>query len=149
MNAVSLVQSLMVLSSEAAADDAGLVSSLFAAYQKGGWGMYPITVCLLFLLAILVDRITVLFFRASINKAAFMHGLKRYIFEGNLDKAISYVAGQKKTPLTAIVKAGLVNVPRGEAEVQAAMDEAALRENPKIEARTGYWASCMATQARS
>lgn len=140
MNAVSLVQSVMILSSDAAADDGGLVSSLFAAYQKGGWGMYPITICLLFLLAILIDRINVLFFRASINKAAFMHGLKRYIFEGNLDKAISYVAGQKKTPLTSIVKAGLVNVPRGEAEVQAAMDEAALRENPKIEARTGYLA---------
>ena len=33
-----------------------------------------------------------------------------------------------------------MNVPKGEAEVQAAMDEAALRENPKLETRTGYLA---------
>ncbi|MFN7132511.1 MAG: MotA/TolQ/ExbB proton channel family protein, partial [Myxococcales bacterium] len=42
--------------------------------------------------------------------------------------------------LTQVVKAGLMNVPKGEGEVQAAMDEAALRENPKLEARTGYLA---------
>ena len=43
-------------------------------------------------------------------------------------------------PLTSVVKAGLINVPKGEEDVQAAMDEAAMRELPKLEARTGYLA---------
>lgn len=139
MNVLSLVQSTMLLASEVG-EDAGLFANLATRYKEGGWGMYPITLCLVFLLAILGDRVYMLFFKANINKDAFMRGLKRYIYAGDLDKAISFVAGQKSTPLTQVVKAGLMNVPRGEAEVQAAMDEAALRENPKIEARTGYLA---------
>ena len=109
-------------------------------WDGGGKGMYPIAVCLVFALAIVVDRIQVLFFKASIDKEQFLKGLKTHIFNGDLDKAISYTAGQKATPLTNIVKAGLINVPKGEAEVQAAMDEASLRELPRIEKRTGYLA---------
>jgi biopolymer transport protein ExbB/TolQ len=90
--------------------------------------------------AIVVERVLVLFFKASINKDAFLRGLKKHIYSGDLDKAINYVAGQKPTPLTNVIKAGLMNVPKGEEEVQAALDEAALRETPKIEARSGYLA---------
>lgn len=114
--------------------------SLAKAFQDGGIGMYPIAVMSVFSIAVLADRIIALYFRDSINKEAFMRGLKKYIYAGDLDKAISYVASQKKTPLTAVVKAGLINVPKGEDEVQAAMDEASLRESPKIEKRTGYLA---------
>jgi biopolymer transport protein ExbB/TolQ len=39
-----------------------------------------------------------------------------------------------------VIKAGLMNVPKGEEEVQAALDEASLRETPQLEARTGYLA---------
>ena len=81
-----------------------------------------------------------LFFSAPINKDGFLRGLKKHIYAGDLDKAINYVAGQKPTPLTNVVKAGLMNVPKGEDEVQAALDEASLRETPKLEARTGYLA---------
>ena len=38
------------------------------------------------------------------------------------------------------MKAGLLNIPKGDEEVQAALDEASLREAPKLEARTGYLA---------
>src|SRR5260370_34177071 len=109
-------------------------------WDGGGKGMYPIAVCSVFAVAIVIDRIQVLFFSASIDKEQFLRGLKTHIFNGDLDKAISYTAGQKNTPLTNIVKAGLINVPKGEAEVQAAMDEASLREMPRIEKRTGYLA---------
>jgi biopolymer transport protein ExbB/TolQ len=43
-------------------------------------------------------------------------------------------------PLARIVQAGLVKVNRPDEEVQAAMDEAALREVPRIAKRTGYLA---------
>jgi biopolymer transport protein ExbB/TolQ len=33
-----------------------------------------------------------------------------------------------------------MNVPKGEEEVQAALDEASIRETPRLEARTGYLA---------
>ena len=109
-------------------------------WEGGSYGMYPIALCMVFAIAVIVDRVQVLFFSANIDKDQFLKGLKTHIFNGDLDKAISYTAGQKSTPLTNIVKAGLINVPKGEAEVQAAMDEASLREMPRIEKRTGYLA---------
>ena len=120
--------------------ETGLIGTIAKRYNDGGWGMYPITICAIFFLAIVIDRAYMLFGKAAINKDAFMRGLKKHIYAGDLEKAISYTAGQKQTPLTSVIKAGLMNVPKGEAEVQAAMDEATLRETPKVERRTGYLA---------
>ena len=117
-----------------------LFGSLAKAYHDGGFGMHPILVSLVFVLGVLIDRIRVLYFAANIDKDAFLRGLKKHIYSGDLDKAISFTASQKKTPLTSVIKAGLINVPKGEADVQAAMDEATLRESPRIERRTGYLA---------
>jgi len=117
-----------------------IFSGLVDGWHKGGTGMYPIALAFIVAIAITVDRIMVLFFRANIDKEAFLRGLKKHIYAGDLDKAISFCAGQKRTPLVAVVKAGLINVPKGEEDVQAAMDEATLRESPKIEKRTGFLA---------
>ncbi len=117
-----------------------LFGSLAKAYHDGGFGMHPILVSLVFVVTVLIDRIRVLYFSAAIDKDAFLRGLKKHIYAGDLDKAISFTASQKKTPLTSVIKAGLINVPKGEADVQAAMDEATLRESPRIERRTGYLA---------
>jgi biopolymer transport protein ExbB/TolQ len=110
------------------------------AFREGGNGMYPIAVAMLFAIAIMIDRIRVLYFQAAIDKELFLRGVKKYVFSGDLDKAISYCAGQKRTPLVSVIKAGLINVPKSDEDVQAAMDEATLRESPKIEKRTGYLA---------
>ncbi|MFP2933449.1 MotA/TolQ/ExbB proton channel family protein [Pyxidicoccus sp. 3LG] len=118
----------------------GLFEEIAKRWEAGQWGMYPIAVCLVIALAIMVERGIVLFGKASINKEAFLRGLKKHIYAGDLDKAINYVAGQKSTPLTNVIKAGLMNVPKGNDEVQAALDEASLRETPRLEARTGYLA---------
>jgi biopolymer transport protein ExbB/TolQ len=117
-----------------------MFGTLAKHYHEGGFMMHPILVSLVFALALVVDRVIMLYFKASIDKEAFVRGLKKHIFAGDLDKAISFCASQKKTPLVSVVKSGLINVPKGEADVQAAMDEATLRESPKLEARTGYLA---------
>jgi len=117
-----------------------LFEEIARRWEAGQWGMYPIATCAVIALAIIVERVIVLFFKSSINKEGFLRGLKKHIYAGDLDKAINYVAGQKNTPLTAVIKSGLMNVPKGQDEVQAALDEASLRETPKLEARTGYLA---------
>ncbi len=108
-------------------------------YQEGGWGMYPITVCSIFILAIAVERIQYLYFKASISKDAFVQAMKKYILAGDVGKALA-LCSQTPTPLSNIIKAGLVKVNKSDAEVQAAMDEASLREMPKLEKRTPYLA---------
>ena len=117
-----------------------LFGALAKSYDEGGVGMHFILICLIFTLAVLIDRVVVLYFKANIDKEAFLRGLKPHIYAGDLDKAIAFCASQKKTPLVSVIKAGLINVPKGEEDVQAAMDEATLRESPKIERRTGYLA---------
>lgn len=117
-----------------------LFESIAKAFEQGGWGMYPIAGALIFAVAIMIDRILMLYFKANIDKETFLRGLKKHIYSGDLDKAISYCAGQKRTPLVSVIKSGLINVPKGEEDVQAAMDEATLRESPRIEKRTGYLA---------
>lgn len=117
-----------------------MFGTLAKHYHEGGFMMHPILVSLIFALALIIDRVIVLYFKAAVDKESFVRGLKKHIFAGDLDKAISYCASQKKTPLVSVVKSGLINVPKGEADVQAAMDEATLRETPKLEARTGYLA---------
>lgn len=134
--------SLSVLAAEAAhsGGEGGVFDLIASRWTKGGAGMYPIALCLIVALAIMIERVIVLYFSASINKDGFLRGLKKHIYAGDLDKAINYVAGQKPTPLTNVIKSGLMNVPKGEEEVQAALDEASLRETPRLEARTGYLA---------
>jgi biopolymer transport protein ExbB/TolQ len=117
-----------------------LFGGMFKAFDAGGFGMYPISISLIFAIAIVVERVYTLYFRASIDKDVFLKGLRKHVFAGDLDKAIAYCAGQKKTPLVSVVKAGLAGVPRGDEDVQAAMDEAMLRESPRLERRTGYLA---------
>src|SRR3954454_20148225 len=131
----------LILAAEAASEgEQSFFGGIAEAWNEGGWPMYPIAMVFVVGLAISVERLIVLFATASINKDGFIRGLKKHIYAGDLDKAINYVAGQKPTPLTNVIKSGLMNVPKGEEEVQAALDEAALRENPKLEARTGYLA---------
>jgi biopolymer transport protein ExbB len=110
------------------------------AFRAGGWGMYPIAASLVAAVAIIAERVFVLYRKAAIDKDEFLRGLKKHLYAGDLEKAIGYCAGQKRTPLVQVVKAGLIHVPKGEDDVQAAMDEATLRECPVIERRTGYLA---------
>jgi biopolymer transport protein ExbB/TolQ len=115
-------------------------ATLAKHYNDGRWMMHPIAVALVATIVLIVDRVITLYFTASADKESFLKGLREHVYRGDLDRAISFCASQRKTPLVSVVKAGLINVPKGEADVQAAMDEATLRESPRIEKRTGYLA---------
>ncbi|PIE65893.1 MAG: flagellar motor protein MotA [Deltaproteobacteria bacterium] len=108
------------------------------AFTEGGWGMWPILVLSIFAVGIIIDRFVYLF-RATIDKRQFMGLMQKLIAQGNVAQAIKVCSGTSK-PMTRIVQAGLMKVNKSDAEVQAAMDEMALREMPLIERRTGYLA---------
>lgn len=113
---------------------------LLERWNEGGAGMYPIALAALVGVAIILERTVFLFWAARMNKAALLAGVSRALEQGGLDAALRYVAGQRPAPLTLLVKSALMNAPHGHEEVQAALDEAALRETPRLEARTGYLA---------
>ena len=108
-------------------------------WEAGGWGMYPIALCSMFILAITSERIHYLYFKASVSKDAFVQAMRKYIIAGNVGKALA-LCSQSPSPLSNIIKSGLVKVNKSDNEVQAAIDEASLREMPRLEKRTAYLA---------
>lgn len=114
------------------------MAGLWKAFEEGGWGMYPIVFWLILTIAIIVERAMYLYGN-SINKDVFLATMQKCILAGDVAKAVK-MCSAANAPLARIVQAGLMKVNRPDEEVQAAMDEAALREMPKIAARTAYLA---------
>jgi len=107
-------------------------------FTEGGWGMAPIGLCLVAILVVMVER-AIYLYGASINRDVFLATMQKCILAGDIPKAVK-MCSAANVPLARIVQAGLVKVNRPDEEVQAAMDEAALHEIPKIAARTPYLA---------
>lgn len=100
--------------------------------------MHVILLGLIFTIALIVER-SVYLFKSSVDKDKLLALLKSQVMSGNVQGAIKVCSGNP-TPMTRIVQAGLMKFNKSDAEVQAAMDEAALRELPKINKRTPYLA---------
>jgi biopolymer transport protein ExbB len=115
-----------------------MFESIATHYREGGFWMYPISLFQGVSIALMVERVYVLFFKTRLNKEAVLAGLRERIFRGDVMGGIRFLSDQPQSPLTRILKAGLLEVRHGEEEVQAAMDEAAIHEMPYLEKRTGY-----------
>lgn len=113
--------------------------SVAKAFSDGGIMMYPILVASIFVWGLAIERIVYLYFRASAPAEAFLRDLEQSILKGDLPRAVQK-ASMGSFPLARVIHAGLLRVRRADSEVQAAMDEAALREIPRIEKRTPYLA---------
>ena len=114
------------------------MAGLWKHFQDGGWGMYPIVLWSIITIGVIVERALYLY-GSSINKEVFLATMQKCILAGDVAKAVK-MCSAANAPLARIVQAGLVKVNRPDEEVQAAMDEAALREIPKISKRTGFLA---------
>ena len=107
-------------------------------FQEGGWGMYPILLLAILTIYLAVDRFSYLS-KSKVDVDKLMSLLKSQIVSGNIQGAIKVCSGNS-TPLTRIVQAGLMRANRSDEEIEAAMEEAGLRELPALEKRTGYLA---------
>ena len=111
------------------------------AFHEGGFFMWPILAVSMVGLTLLIERLIYMSVASSVKKDEFLTQLNQQILAGNLERCIAMCA-QAKTPLTNIVRAGLLAIAskRTAEEVQTAMDAVALREIPKLEKRTGLLA---------
>src|SRR5947199_3629821 len=114
------------------------MAKLWHHFQEGGWGMYLILFWSIVTIGIIIERALYLY-GSSINKDVFLATMQKCILAGDVAKAVK-MCSAANAPLARIVQAGFVKVNLPDEEVQAAMDEAALREVPKIAMRTGYLA---------
>lgn len=115
------------------------MAGLWKSYKEGGVLMMTvILVWSIISIGIIIER-AIYLWGGSINKDVFLATMQKCILAGDIGKAVK-MCSAANAPLARIVQAGLVKVSRPDEEVQAAMDEAALREIPKISKRTPYLA---------
>ena len=121
------------------------MATIWKHFKEGGWGMWPILFWSVCVFGIIIERALYLF-GSSINKDVFLATMQKCILAGDVAKAVK-MCSAANAPLARIVQAGLVKVNRPDEEVQAAMDEAALREIPKLAKRTGFLAAAQSFTA--
>ncbi len=113
--------------------------SLVEAFREGAPWTYMILIIGVAALVIFIERLYVLYFKASVDKERFLAHVQRAIVAGDLNSAVNY-CNDRNAPLNNIVKAGLISVMNkgSDEEIQTSMDVAALREVPVIERRTPF-----------
>lgn len=118
-----------------------MISKAIAAFQHGGFFMWPILVISFMGAALAIERIRYMRQASAVRKEEFLNQLNQLVLQGNLERCIA-LCNQNQTPLTKIVRAGLMAIASRKSvdEVQTAMDAVALREIPKIEKRTSLLA---------
>lgn len=110
-------------------------------FREGGIWMYFILAVGVMSFSIFIERLIVLYTKASVDKERFIGEVQRAILAGDLNSAINY-CNDRSSPLNNIVKAGLISVMNKgkDDEIQTSMDVAALREIPVVERRTPFLA---------
>jgi biopolymer transport protein ExbB/TolQ len=106
-------------------------------FRQGGWFMYIILGIGLFGLAIIVERMIVIFIKNRIDSVAFSNQIIENIQVGNIDGALR-VCDRSKAALPQIVRAGLERADEGLQDIQNAIELKAMSIIPKLEKRTGY-----------
>jgi len=113
---------------------------ILKAFEGGGFWMWPILAIFLVCWSIMIERAYFLFGSIREDKEGLLRALNNNLLRGDFQCAIRLLGTQRPGPLARILKAGLLKVHRPDIEVQAALDEASLREVPALEKRTGYLA---------
>lgn len=118
-----------------------MITKMLTAFQQGGFWMWPILFISFAGFALMAERIRYLSLASAVRKEEFLNQLNQLVLQGNLERCIA-LCNQNPTPLTKIVRAGLMAIASRKSvdEVQTAMDAIALREIPKIEKRTSLLA---------
>ncbi len=105
--------------------------NLLDMFFKGGLVMWPILLCSILGLAVVIDRFIVLR-KARINVPAFMVRIRGFIKKRDISGAISYCM-QEKSPVANIVRKGLKKYRYGHDRVKEAIENAGSQEISKLE----------------
>lgn len=126
---------------EAAAEEvkAGFFSKIATFFRQGGPAMWAILGFFSVGMVITIERLIFLFGVAQMNPEQLMSKIASLIRKGSIEGAIASVS-EEKAPLARIIEAALRNYKGTERDIQNAVDEMALAELPRINARIGFLA---------
>ncbi len=122
---------------EVAEEKGGFFSKFAEFFRQGGPAMWAILFFFGVGTVIFIERIVFLFGIASAKPEALMARIASLIRKGSIEGAIA-ATSEEKSPLSKIIEAALRNYKGVERDIQNAVDEMALAEIPRINARIGY-----------
>jgi len=104
---------------------------MFELIQKGGPVMYPIVLCSILALAIIIERLYHLY-KAKIDTKDFMNNVEITIKRNRIAEAIK-ICDKTPGPISRIVKAGILKHDRSRQEIREAIEDAGHQEVPRLE----------------
>jgi len=104
---------------------------MFEIIQKGGLVMYPIILCSIIALAIIIERFYYLY-KVRINTEAFMNNIEITIKRNRIADAIK-ICEETPGPIAHIVKAGIIKHDRPRQEIRESIEDAGHQEVPRLE----------------
>ena len=105
--------------------------NLFSIFLKGGILMWPILLCSIIGLAVVIDRYIVIR-KARINVPAFMVRIRGYIKKKDISGAVSHCM-EEKSPIANVVRKGLKKYRLGHERVKESIENAGSQEVSKLE----------------
>lgn len=108
-------------------------------FKKGGIVMYPLLLVAIFAMLLCLERFIVLSIRGRINNR-FVKKLNVMILEKNYDDAVNHCLKQESA-LAMVLSAVLSKASETRESAERALQEALLREQPKLERRMGLLAA--------
>jgi biopolymer transport protein ExbB len=100
--------------------------NLFEVMTRGGVVMWPILLCSLLVIYVLLERWIILR-RARFDAGQFLLKLKTLYRHGNIPAVLSYCS-QKDAPIANIIRRGVVKHGQGDAKIREAVESAAHEE---------------------
>ncbi len=107
--------------------------------DEGGWVNYVILAVLAMSISVMVERIWYFYLRCRLNSTSLLNNVMALLRKQRITEARK-LCTNTKTPLGAILEAGLLKFEQagGPGDIKDSMDEASLREIPKLQKRTHY-----------
>ena len=106
---------------------------------KGGALMWPIVICSIFSLAIIIERF-LYFSKIKINSQEALSKILNHVKRANFKEAIQ-ICEKKTTPLTHVIKVALLNYDQPKEFIKEALEEVSLYEVPKLEKNLNFLAT--------
>ena len=112
---------------------------MWTIIQKGGFIIYPLILCSLLALTVIIER-AISLSRAQINKRVFMKRLAELISRNRIIDAVNYCE-KYHVPLARVLKAGLLKHNQTREYIQTSIEKAIREEVPFLERYLGILAT--------
>ena len=112
---------------------------MWTLIQKGGFIIYPLILCSLLALTVIIER-AISLSRAQINRRVFMKRLAELISRNRIMDAVNYCE-KYNVPLSRVMKAGLLKHNQTREYIQSSIEKAIREELPFLERYLGILAT--------